>query len=182
MDVPKPLFNRIYKAQRNRSNETAMAPSDRISSLASILQPVKMSKPPFSALPLRKDGPRGNAWGLFGEKDECGMLNLLTPETTIAAAREIQDGTRVSTDWPLDSMSNPWFGRRVFGHTIKHKEPRVVNDDELVLNTQSSSQWDGFRHFGYQDERVYFNGTTQEQVLNSTVIGTDGAHPPVNTC
>lgn len=23
-----------------------------------------------------------------------------------------------------------------------------MNDDVLVLNTQSSSQWDGFRHFG----------------------------------
>ncbi|TVY83912.1 hypothetical protein LSUE1_G001006 [Lachnellula suecica] len=31
--------------------------------------------PPFSSLPLQKDGPRGNAWGLFGKNDELGMLN-----------------------------------------------------------------------------------------------------------
>lgn len=132
------------------------------------------TKPSFDALPLRKDGPRGNAWGLFGANDECGMLNLLTPQTTAAAAKEIIDGTRVSTDWPLDSMSAPCFGRRPLAHTIKHKAPRVVNDDELVLNTQSSSQWDGFRHFGYQTESVYFNGRTQEEVMNTTVNGIHG--------
>lgn len=132
------------------------------------------TKPPFSSLPLRKDGPHGNAWGLFGPDDQHGMLNLLTPETTVAAAREITDGTRVSTDLPLDHLSRPCFGRAPFEQTIKNKAPRVVNDDTLSFNTQSSSQWDGFRHYGYQEEGVYFNGRTPENIVGSKVNGIDG--------
>lgn len=104
--------------------------------------------PGFSSLPLKKDGPRGNAWGLYGAKDELGMLNRLTPETTIAATKEIVHGIRIATDWPLDALKVPGFGRQQFHQHIKHKDPRTVNDDILTLNTQSSSQWDGFRHFG----------------------------------
>lgn len=131
------------------------------------------TKPAFDSLPLRKDGPHGNAWGLFGAKDELGMLNLLTPETTAAAAREIVDGVRVSTDWPLNSMRTPCFGRTPFEHTLLTKSPRVVNDDILSFNTQTSSQWDGFRHFGYQKDGVFFNGCTQRDIDTSQ---TDGIH------
>lgn len=104
--------------------------------------------PPFSSLPLKKDGPRGNAWGLYGSKDELGMLNRLTPETTLAATKEIVHGIRIATDWPLNALKTPCFNRQPFHQHIKHKEPRTVNDDILTFNTQSSSQWDGFRHFG----------------------------------
>jgi hypothetical protein len=104
--------------------------------------------PSFESLPLKKDGPRGNAWGLFGQNDELGMLNRLTPQNTLSASREIVHGLRVCTDWRLNQPQVPGFGRMKFEHTIKHKEPRTVNDDEVKLNTQSSSQWDGFRHFG----------------------------------
>ncbi|KAI2795313.1 hypothetical protein POX_a01919 [Penicillium oxalicum] len=128
-------------------------------------------KPDFGSLPLRKDGPPGNAWGLFGEHDELGMLNLLTPETTKAAAKEIVEGVRVSTDWPLASMAVPCFGRRAFEHTLVNKAPRPVNDDMVTFNTQSSSQWDGFRHFGYSDGSGFFNGCTQAEIENSTRNG-----------
>ena len=76
------------------------------------------------------------------------MLNRLTTENTLAATKEIFHGIRVSTDWSLDQPKAPCFNRAKFEHKIIHKHPRTVNDDELSLNTQSSSQWDGFRHFG----------------------------------
>jgi hypothetical protein len=131
-------------------------------------------KPSFDSLPLRKDGPRGNAWGLFGVGDECGQLNLLTPETTARAAQEILDGVRISTDWPLDSMARPCFGRAQFEHTIRNKAPRAVNDDILNFNTQISSQWDGFRHYGFQKEKLYFNGKTLEDLQTTKVNGIHG--------
>jgi len=108
--------------------------------------------PPFSSLPLKKDGPFGNAWGLWGSLDELGTLNRLTPETTLAATKEIVHGIRVATDWSLDQPSTPCFGREKFIQKIHHKAPRTVNDDILTLNTQSSSQWDGFRHFGMSND------------------------------
>ena len=35
-----------------------------------------------------------------------------------------------------------------------------MNDDVWTFNTQSSSQWDGFRHYAYQKERRFYNGAT----------------------
>jgi hypothetical protein len=106
--------------------------------------------PPFSALPLDPAGPPGNAWGLFGPIDQLGRLNLLTPEVVAAAAQEIKTGLRFSLDWPLNKPSYPSFGRNPFEHKLVNREGRTVNDDILVFNTQCSSQWDGFRHYGEQ--------------------------------
>jgi hypothetical protein len=104
--------------------------------------------PSFDSLPLDPNGPPGNAWGLFGPNDQLGMLNLLTPEVIASAAKEIQQGLRVSLDWPLDKPSYPTFTRKQFEHRIIHEEKTPMNDDEVHFNTQSSTQWDGFRHFG----------------------------------
>lgn len=110
------------------------------------------SFPPFSSLPLSRDGPRGNAWGRFGTDDNLGMLNLLTPAVVAAAAREIKTGDRVSLDWPLNKPLHPSYGRAAFHHEVvnrgKDGQMRAINDDILNFNTQCSSQWDGFRHFG----------------------------------
>lgn len=104
--------------------------------------------PPFETLPLAADGPPGNAWGLFGEKDELGMLNLLQPEVVCEAAKEIRDGVRFSLDWPLDKPSLPTGGREQFHREIQHHDgPTYMNDDVVHFNTQSSTQWDGFRHY-----------------------------------
>lgn len=104
--------------------------------------------PTFDNLTLDPAGPPGNAWGLFGDND-LGMLNLLTPETVRrAAAEEIRDGVRFSLDLPLDRIKSPSFGRKAFARELVNKAPRSVNDDVLVFNTQTSSQWDGFRHYG----------------------------------
>jgi hypothetical protein len=43
--------------------------------------------------------PHGTAWGLYdqnGERDNCGSLNLLTPENTLEAQKEIKSGTGVA--------------------------------------------------------------------------------------
>lgn len=104
--------------------------------------------PTFDELPLDKNGPPGNAWGLWGSDDQLGRLNLLTPETVRAAASEIREGIRISLDWPLDKLSHPPFGRQALEHRILNKAPMTMNDDVITLNTQSSTQWDGFRHYG----------------------------------
>jgi hypothetical protein len=107
---------------------------------------------PFSALPLDPDGPPGNAWGRFGPTDELGTLNLLTPAVVARAASEIRSGVRVSLDWPLTKPRHPSYGRPALRHDIQNRGRgealRVVNDDHVSFNTQASSQWDGFRHFG----------------------------------
>jgi len=125
----------------------------------------------FETLPLDKNGGYYNAWGRFGENDQLGMLNLLTPTTVKAASKEIKEGVRIALDWPLSKPAHPFFGRQVFYHHIHSKSPRTVNDDVLLFNTQCSTQWDGFRHYGYQEKKCFYNGVTQEQIMSSDIIG-----------
>jgi hypothetical protein len=148
--------------------------------------------PPFELLPLKVDGPHGNAWGRFGRSDQLGMLNLVTPHTVLAAAKEIRTGVRISLDSPLNKPSYPSFGRDPFRHKIRHKNPRIINDDILEFNTQCSSQWDGLRHYGlyyihasatemlmrclaFQKSQQFYNGVTQKEIESTGVLGLDGS-------
>ena len=114
----------------------------------------------------------------YGKDDELGTLNRLTDDVVKAASSEIQTGVRINVDWPLDAqMDLPFFGRQEFHKNVYQKTPRIVNDDVWTFNTQSSSQWDGLRHFGYQKEAKFYNGVTLDHihgtngVEKSNVIG-----------
>lgn len=48
--------------------------------------------PKFEDLPLRKDGPPYNAWGLYGDDDELGRLNLITPEAVRRGIKAAEHG------------------------------------------------------------------------------------------
>lgn len=51
--------------------------------------------PNFEDLPLRKSDPHHSAWGLYGENDQKGMLNRLSNEIVVDAARaELKTGVR----------------------------------------------------------------------------------------
>ncbi|KAK2810438.1 hypothetical protein FQN50_002927 [Emmonsiellopsis sp. PD_5] len=124
--------------------------------------------PKFSDLPLNKDDPKFSAWGLYGRDDQLGFLNRQTDAIVAEAAKEIKTGVRVSLNWPLDAQrKTPFFGRQVFHKKLIDKSPRTVNDDIWTFNTQSSSQWDGLRHFGYQKEKKFYNSVTMEDIHGS---------------
>ncbi|OOF94320.1 hypothetical protein ASPCADRAFT_51435 [Aspergillus carbonarius ITEM 5010] len=131
--------------------------------------------PTFDNLTLDPTGPPGNTWGLFGPSNDLGMLNLLTPEIVRqAAAEEIRDGVRISLDLPLDRIKHSSYGRKPFVKEIINKAPRYVNDDVVTFNTQTSTQWDGFRHYGNQNHKCYYNGHCLEEFKSSGVLGVDG--------
>ncbi|OJJ33353.1 hypothetical protein ASPWEDRAFT_53329 [Aspergillus wentii DTO 134E9] len=134
--------------------------------------------PPFSDLPVDKNGPRGNAWGVWGPNDQIGTLNHLTPDVVARAAKEeIRTGRRISLNWSMTGLSNPKTGRKGLEVKLVNKEPlKVAHDDELSFNSQISSQWDGFRHYGYQQEKMYFMGHVAEDFQTSTV---NGIHPDI---
>jgi hypothetical protein len=55
--------------------------------------------PDFKDLPPVPGMPPGTAWGIWdknGERDNCGSLNLLTPENTKEAQKEIRTGQGVA--------------------------------------------------------------------------------------
>ncbi|KAL4805231.1 putative cyclase-domain-containing protein [Aspergillus unguis] len=106
--------------------------------------------PDATSLPLRRHlpaipgSPEGAAW-FWGKDDELGRLNLLTPARTAAAAKLVESGQVVNLNLPAELPDPPMFGREPFKFTIKSLGP-AGNDDLHSLNTQSGSQWDGFRH------------------------------------
>lgn len=118
----------------------------------------------FDDLPLRKGGPPFSAWELYGPDDELGSLNLLTAETTQAAATEIKIGIRICLDLPINFSLRPSHARLPLTHEVLRKDPRLVHDDEIHLNTQIFTQWDKFRHYGYQKERIVYNSVRIDDI------------------
>lgn len=53
------------------------------------------SIPSFSDLPLQRPGPPYNAWGLYGQNDELGRLNLITSESVLRGKEAIKHGISV---------------------------------------------------------------------------------------
>ncbi|KAI9732646.1 MAG: hypothetical protein M1834_003983 [Cirrosporium novae-zelandiae] len=135
-------------------------------------------QPKFSDLPLDKEGGKWNAWGLYGKKDELGMLRRLTDRKVVESAREeIRTGVRISLNWPLDAQgTRPLFSRQAFHKHVYQKPPRIVHDDVWTFNTQSSSQWDGLRHFGYQKLGKFYNGVTVEEISGEGATNVNGIH------
>ncbi|KAL6718344.1 hypothetical protein ACLMJK_004433 [Lecanora helva] len=81
---------------------------------------------------------------------------------------------RISLNWPLDAQSKPSFGRQAFHKIVYQKAPRIVNDDVWTLNTQSSSQWDGLRHFAYQKAQKFYNGVTLDDIHKNDANSVNG--------
>lgn len=110
-----------------------------------------MPSPPD--LPSYRDLPRRGglpaSWGLWGAEgtDHFGCLNLLTPERVVAAARLVQTGSVFALNWSMRLPDPPLFDREPFEHVVIGGDASTSHDDVLHhWNTQSSSQWDGFRH------------------------------------
>jgi len=119
--------------------------------------------PTFNELPIKSGYPRHSAWAVFGEDDQVGTLNLLTPERVAAAAQLVKTGQVFAMNWELEQPDPPLFSRATLQHTIKRRRANVFDDVYDNFNTQSSSQWDGLRHFGHP-EHGFYNGVTEAQI------------------
>src|ERR1700749_2895282 len=56
----------------------------------------------FEQLPLRPGLPPYAAWGIFGEEDQLGTLNLLTSAAVLRASEEIKHGITIPLNLPID--------------------------------------------------------------------------------
>ena len=120
--------------------------------------------PRFAELPNIENAPKGSAW-VWGRDDNLGRINLLTPTRVKRAADEIKHGIIVSLNLPLDTPKIPLFGREHFEHTIVPKARGIAHDDNYSLNTQSGTQWDGFRHMAHASTGLFYNGTTGDDIV-----------------
>ena len=116
--------------------------------------------PPFANLPVVEGKPAKSSWGLWGADDRLGCLNLLTPERVLAGVACVSHGAVFALNLDMELPGPPLFHRAAFEHKIN--STAASNDDELSnWNTQSSSQWDGFRHVRHL-AHGHYNGLPDE--------------------
>ena len=134
----------------------------------------RTSFPKRAQLPVVAGTPEGSAW-FWGGSDELGRLNLLTPQRVQRATGEnVKTGCVVSLNLSLSEPSPPLFGRRPFEHRI-NSIGKGAFDDETTSNTQSSSQWDGFRHFADPKSGCFYNGIVSEEIEGEDVEDEGGS-------
>ena len=118
--------------------------------------------PSYEELLAREGKPAGSSWGLWGDDDVLGCLNLLTPERAKRGAECVRRGAVFALNLDMRVPDPPLFGRAAFEHEIVWLQNEAGHDEHLSgWNTQSSSQWDGFRHIRHPVHGFY-NGIPDE--------------------
>ncbi len=70
-------------------------------------------KKPLSSDEIRQFHTSLSNWGRFGDRDQLGTLNLITPEKRVAAAALVRNGRSVSCARPLPTEPGPHNPRPV---------------------------------------------------------------------
>ncbi len=106
--------------------------------------------------------PAGSSWGLFGEDDEVGTINLLTPERIAAAAQLVVKGEVFPLNLELGFLSPPLLGRRPLRHIIVDQ---MTGTDDYYdsFYPQATSQWDALAH-NCHPEFGYYNGWKRSDI------------------
>ena len=120
-----------------------------------------------------KQRPSGSTWGDWGDDDELGRINLLTPEKVLQGVREVEAGISFCLSLPLDHPGGTALNQRrhppalaptedmqgspatffnIHMSEMEHwGDPKYVDvwsDDVVTLSTQYSTQWDSLAHVG----------------------------------
>ena len=131
-----------------------------------------------------KRRPPGSTWGDFGEDDQLGRLNLITPAKVLQGIAEVKEGLSFCLSLPLDypggNKLNPRRhppelrptvrgGKPNFNYPVSREDAKftdVICDDVVLLTLQYSTQWDTLAHVGQMfdadgdgtPEMVFYNG------------------------
>jgi kynurenine formamidase len=117
--------------------------------------------------------PGGSTWGDWGDDDELGRVNLLTPDKVLQGVREVEAGISFCLSLPLDYPGGTALNQRRHPPVVSPTEdmagragrfynvhmsqmddwgdPRYVDvwaDDVVTLSLQYSTQWDSLAHVG----------------------------------
>ncbi len=126
--------------------------------------------PRFAELPVQAGAPPGSSWGVFGDDDQVGTLNFITPESVAAAARLVRKGQTFSLNLPLNLPDPPFANREPYRHTMMTIGEGRARDDYLDnFYLQRSSQWDALSHICHL-RHGFYNGVRPDEVT-----GTDGS-------
>lgn len=107
----------------------------------------EVSDPTFEFMEV---GKRLSNWGRWGERDELGTLNFITPQKIVAAAKLIRSGQAFDLSLPLDSRGpqRGVNGRNNPIHLMTIADDETLpasmslSDDMAIISLQCATQWD----------------------------------------
>lgn len=128
--------------------------------------------PKYSDLPKAPGALYPNAWGVFGEGDQLGTLNRITPERVLAGIATVTEGRVFNLNLPLDAFDPPLISHRglpkhqIFGLNAFHRDDRIDN-----FFPQASTQIDSLRHFAHPDQGFYNGHMVDEGESSERALG-----------
>lgn len=113
--------------------------------------------------------PEVRNWGRWGDEDELGQLNLMTPERILHAVRLVTRGKLYNLAVPLerDGPQAPHFHKtwRVTHFTADpHPDAANMADDVVIMETHSGTHIDALGHF-WKDGTMW-NGRSARSVTS----------------
>jgi kynurenine formamidase len=128
-------------------------------------------RPEYTGRPTMPGTEIPCAWGMYGDDDQRGAINLLTQERVAAAAGLVRTGEQFALGLPLDEPNPPFFGRQPLRHEVTQPMPGVSLDDKLdSFFPQAGSQWDALAHFGHP-QAGFYNKVSVDQILSDGALG-----------
>ena len=111
--------------------------------------------PTYADLLARTDAPAGSTWGLWPGRETLGCLNRIDHGRRQRAASLVRRGDVYPLDLDPEVPDPPLFSRAPLRREVTWLGE--VGHDEILngFNTQSSTQWDGFRHIRSREHGFY---------------------------
>ena len=112
-------------------------------------------------------------WGRWGEADELGTLNYITPDTVRAAAGLVRSGRRATMAIPMNTAAGPDNPSPVIRHVVQGHDIDIGSSGVtfatdfvgLAFHGDCHTHMDALCHIAYQG-RVY-NGRPAQKVMTS---------------
>ncbi len=145
--------------------------------------------------------PPGSTWGDWGDDDELGRINLVTPDKVLEGVREVEAGISFCLSLPLDYPGGNALNQRRYPPVLAPTEdmdgnadtfynvhmsempdfgdPKYVDvwaDDTVTLSLQYSTQWDSLAHVGAEFD-ADADGVEEAVYYNGYRAGTDLVGP-----
>jgi kynurenine formamidase len=130
---------------------------------------------------LQQLAARVSNWGRWGDDDQRGTLNLITPDAVLRGVHAARTGRTFSLTIPFDGTGPQWDSKNMPHRTNPELRTHTVNiaftgdtrdfttsDDSFRMGSQAATHWDALSHVGY--DGLLYNNTP-----NDVVSGDGGA-------
>ena len=124
--------------------------------------------------PHHELGAELSNWGRWGDNDEIGTLNFVTPRKRVQSAGTVRMGKIFDLGMPFDKegpllpgtlRTNPIHVMTVLpSDTADYPDGLISADDLVIMGLQAATQWDSLAHVGY--DGLFYNNVPAGAVNN----------------